>query len=167
MTVSQHIVGMSDLVVAKGPAIYTCLGLGSCIGFCALDPRADISAMIHIMLPESFPDKPVDKLGKFANTALPAMLEKMLKMGADRSRIVTAYAGGAQVFRFGAAADSRLDVGNRNGIAVQGLTRALSLRVVASDTGGSNGRTVVFDSASGVIKVRSVATGERELGRLR
>jgi len=164
---TQFLVGMSEIHVAKGPAIFTCLGLGSCIGLAALDVTTDVAGMIHIMLPEAFPDKPVDKLGKFADTGIKEWLRLLERAGAQTSRMKIAYAGGAQVFKFGANADSRLDVGARNATAVAEHLKRLGLRALAIDVGGSSGRTVTLDTVTGLMRVRTVAAGEKELVNLR
>lgn len=164
---SQLLVGMAEIKVAKGAAKFTCLGLGSCIGLVALDEQADVCGMVHIMLPEAFKDKPVDKPGKFANTGIPALLTQMESLGASKSRLVIAYAGGAQVFKFGNDSNSRMDVGLRNGDAVAEVLKSLGLRAIATDIGGSNGRTVVVNAEQGTVTVRTVNGGERNLCCLR
>lgn len=166
-TATQFLCGIADIHVAKGPALYTCLGLGSCIGIAAIDVANSVSGMVHVMLPEAFPDRPVEKPGKFANTGVPAMIQMMTKLGADPRRIVVAYAGGAQVFKFGNSGPGKLDVGVRNSTAVAEQVKLLGLRVVAIDVGGSNGRTVTFDASTGEVKVRSVQGGEKVLAILK
>ena len=42
------VVGMADIQVVKGGGVLSCLGLGSCIGLCALDPHAQVAGMVHI-----------------------------------------------------------------------------------------------------------------------
>lgn len=164
---TQLVVGMAEIQVARGPATLTCIGLGSCIGFLVVDPSTGVCGMVHIMLPESFRDRPVDKLGKFADTGLPELIKSVEKLGVSRSRLICAYAGGAQVFQFGAAAESRLDVGARNSTAVADFVRKLGLRVVAHDVGGSSGRTMVYDSSTGEVVVRTLSKGTKVLCSLR
>lgn len=159
----QLLVGMAEIKVAKGPAMFTCLGLGSCIGLVAFDESADVCGMIHIMLPEAFKDKPVDKVGKFADTGIPALFAEMEKLGANRSRMVMALAGGAQVFKFGTEASSRLDVGARNGEATLKILQACRSKILAQDIGGSSGRTMIVNAADGIVRVRTVHGGEKEL----
>jgi len=167
MTSTQLLVGMADIQAMKGSGHFTCLGLGSCIGFCALDPVSNVAGMVHVMLPERFPDKPVDKLGKFADTGIPALIEALEKLGASKSRLICAMAGGAQVFKFGANVASKLDIGARNGIAVEEQAKKLGLKVVAKDIGGSAGRTMTLDGATGEVKVRTVSQQEKILCKLR
>lgn len=167
MTATQMLVGLADIKVHQGPALFTCLGLGSCIGLAAYDHKTEIGGMVHIMLPEMFPGKPLEKPGKFADTGLPALLETLESMGAERSRLVVAYAGGAQVFKFGGNTENRMDVGSRNGQAVEELVKKLRLRVLAHDVGGNAGRTVSLCTRSGELKVRTVSAGEKLLCNMR
>lgn len=167
MVASAVLVGMAEIHVAKGAATFTCLGLGSCIGLVALDPVANVAGSAHIMLPEAFPNKNNDKPGKFANTAVPELLRMLEGLGAQNSRMKWAMAGGAQVFKFGGGANSRLDVGARNAAAVEQLAKQYGLQLVARDVGGTLGRTVTFTAETGVVVVRTVSQGEVELCRLR
>lgn len=164
---NQLHVGMSEIKVVKGPAVFTCLGLGSCIGLVAIDEQADVCGMIHIMLPQAFRDKPIDKPGKFADTGIPELIAQMEKLGASRTRLVMAYAGGAQVFKFGSDSASRMDVGARNGEAVARILKVMGARVVAYDVGGSSGRTVIVNSVDGLVRVRTVQSGEKPLCGIR
>lgn len=167
MVASNVVVGMAEIHVVKSPGVLTCLGLGSCIGLVAFDPVTEVAGMIHLMLPASFKDKPVDKLGKFADTGLPELLRLLEAAGAPKSRLVVAYAGGAQVFKFGDQGAGRLDVGARNVEAVEEAVKTLGLKPIFKDVGGANGRTVMVDLATGNVKIRTVSTGEKLVCNLR
>jgi len=168
MTSTSVMVGMAEIQVLKGAGTFSCLGLGSCIGLCVLDPISNVAGCVHIMLPESFADKTVDRPGKFANTGIPELIAMMERMGAQRSRLVLAMAGGAQVFRYGGGeTNSRLDIGARNSVAVEEALKKLGLKVIAKDVGGNMGRTVTFVADTGAISVRTATSGERPLCNLR
>ena len=167
MAEGQIVVGMSEIKVAQGEAVMCCLGLGSCIGLIGHDAEVNVTAMVHIMLPEAFKDKPVDKPGKFADTAIPELIKVLESHGASIARTKFAYAGGAQVFQFGNNAEGRLDVGSRNAEAVAKLLAKYGIRVVAKDVGGNSGRTVTFKVSDAIVKVRTVHSGESELCSLR
>lgn len=159
-------VGMSEIVVRKGAAKFLCLGLGSCIGVAIYDPKADVSGMIHVMLPAAFPDRPVEQIGKFADTGIPALLMAMEKMGANKRNMKVAIAGGAQVFKFNNTGTNQLDIGRRNGEAViEQLTKA-GLKILAKDIGGSHGRTVTFTVPDGKVEVKTLSQGVSELCNL-
>jgi chemotaxis protein CheD len=167
MLASQILVGMAEIHTLKGPGMFTCLGLGSCIGMAALDPRSGVGGMVHVMLPELFSGKTDEKPGKFADTGVPALIASLEALGADRRHIVVAIAGGAQVFKFGSGAPSRLDIGARNRDAVEAQIKKLGLRCIAKDVGGNIGRTMTLYSDTGEVKVRTVSQEERLLCNLR
>jgi chemotaxis protein CheD len=110
-------------------------GLGSCIGLALIDRLSGVAGMAHIVLPES---NGADKEpGKFADTAVPAMLAKMQNAGAVTRRLDAVLAGGARMFDLG-----EMDIGARNAAAVKaGLARA-GLKIRAAETGGNRGRTL-------------------------
>ncbi|MGV3615091.1 MAG: chemotaxis protein CheD [Fimbriimonas sp.] len=166
LAASPTLVGMAELHVLRNGGQLACLGLGSCIGLCMFDPEIQVGGMVHVMLPEAYPGKPVDKPGKFADTGVLQLLRLMERAGANRNRIVVAYAGGAQVFSFGNG-ESRLDIGARNAVAVQAQLQALGMRPRALDVGGNLGRTVTFALDTGQIRVRTVSQGERLLCTLK
>lgn len=167
MTTANYLAGMSDICVSKGPTQFTCLGLGSCVGVAAYDPSSGVSGMVHIMLPASFPDKPVDRPGKFADTALPALVAEMVAHGADATRIQAAICGGAQVFKFGQEVNSLLQIGERIAQATKAQLANLGIRLIGEDVGGNLGRTVTFATESGEVRVRTVSQGEKLLCNLR
>lgn len=164
---SALLVGMAEIQVIKGSGQLSCLGLGSCIGLCGLDPIANVAGMVHVMLPEAFQGKGEEKPGKFADTGVPALIAAMSKLGANPSRLVFAMAGGAQVFKFSANTESKLDIGSRNATAVQEKLRQQGLKLIAHDTGGNVGRTVTFTLETGIYTVRTVTIGEKTLCNLR
>jgi chemotaxis protein CheD len=161
------VVGMTEIKVAKGAATFTCPGLGSCVAVAAYDPVADVAGVAHIMLPTSFKDRPVKRPGKFADTGIAALMAEIEKAGGDTRRLMVAFAGGAQVLRPLLTTDAGFDIGPRNGQAVARALAHMRAVVVASDTGGNQGRTFSFCSESGMIRVRTVTTGERPLCNLR
>jgi chemotaxis protein CheD len=91
----------------------------------------------------------------------------MEALGARRRNIKVAYAGGAQVFKFGNNGQEKLQVGARNIEKVKEVCKALGLDPLAIDVGGTGGRTMTFDSVSGVVTVRGLNVKEFELSNLR
>jgi chemotaxis protein CheD len=153
-------VGMAEIKVTRSPDdVLVALGLGSCIGICAYDPLARIAGLAHIVLPESGEQQ--EAPGKFANTAIPLLLQEMQKQGAELSRICVALAGGAQLFS-SHTSGTRLEIGPRNAAAVRCELERRNIRIVASDVGGSSGRTVHLFS-DGRVRVKSIGQGERDL----
>ena len=156
-------VGMADLNVAEGGATLKTTGLGSCVGLTLFDPKQLVAGMAHIMLPSSDIAREGQlNIAKYADTAIPELLKQLLRLGADRRRLVAKLAGGAQMFAFSGTGDS-LRIGPRNVESTKLALESLDIPVVAEDTGGNYGRTIEFDSRSGVLSIRSVQYGVKEI----
>ncbi len=64
---------------------------------------------------------------------------------------------------FGALLSSGTNMGQRNIEAVRRSLAALRIPVVAEDVGGEYGRSVRVDVATGLVRVRSLSGGDRDL----
>ncbi|HZG84376.1 chemotaxis protein CheD [Paenibacillus sp.] len=156
-------VGMADLNATSRGALRT-TGLGSCVGLTLYDPVTRVAGMAHIMLPSSTiaKDAAINK-AKYADTALPELLARMRALGASIARLEAKLAGGAQMFTFSSPAGDTMRIGPRNVEACkEGLVR-YNIPIKAEDTGGNYGRTIEIESLTGVLYVRSVLHGTKEL----
>lgn len=156
-------VGMADLAVAKHPASLVTLGLGSCIGLVIYDQLSKVAGMVHIMLPESPAGKSIPKPGKFADTAVPLLLEELMKLGAEKSQLRAKMAGGAQMFAIPGKDSAIFSVGTRNIDATTKILSAAGIRLLSSDTGGNKGRSVEFNTETMKFTVRTLGSGTKEI----
>lgn len=155
-------VGMADWKLASSGEVLKTMGLGSCVGLTLHDEAAKIAGMAHIMLPSSdIAREEHFNRAKYADTAVPDMLEAIVAAGASRRRLVAKLAGGAQMFMFGGQDSMR--IGPRNVEACKALLEALAIPLIAEDTGANYGRTIEMDSGTGVLTVRSIQYGTKEL----
>ena len=155
-------VGMADLKVVKHPGALTTLGLGSCIGICLYDPSTKVIGMAHIMLPSSKTIKNNSNTAKFADTAMVELMDNMKKEGANMRRVVGKIAGGSQMFKFSSGNDM-MKIGQRNAEAVRELLKANKIPILADDTGGNFGRTIEFFSETGVLLIKTIGHGVKEV----
>lgn len=164
MTQRQLIkVGMADLDVASGGALLRTTGLGSCVGLTLYDPALKIGGMAHVMLPSSgIARERRLNAAKYADTALPELIDRMEHAGAHTERLLAKMAGGAQMFAFSGGGDS-MRIGPRNAEACAAMLAKLGIPLLAQDTGGSFGRTIELDTASGTLLIRSVQFGMKEI----
>jgi chemotaxis protein CheD len=155
--------GLGDVHVSDDPdTSLECLGLGSCIGLCIYDPVAHVAGMAHIVLPESGRGGNTVLPGKFADTAVPLLVQEMLRKGASRSRMVVKMAGGAQMLQ-ALTAGASIEMGARN---IETTRRALAkegLSLAASDTGGNKGRSLWFEVGSGKLMVKIIGSTPTKL----
>lgn len=155
-------VGMADYKIGSNPASIISYGLGSCVGIALFDPVTKVGGLAHIMLPDSTQARSAENPAKFADTAIPKMLDDMLRAGAVRTRITAKIAGGAQMFKFANATDI-MRVGERNTESVKNVLKKLGLQLLAEDTGGNYGRTVELKLESGLYRIKTIDKGEKEL----
>lgn len=151
-------VGMADLAVSKSPCIITTLGLGSCVGIVLYDRKNKIGGLAHIMLPSSLDIKNNSNKAKFADTAIEILIEKMIKIGANKNNLIAKLAGGSQMFKFGTQ-NEILRIGDRNVTASKKKLKECGIPVVAEDTGGNYGRTIELNCEDGSLMVRTIGRG--------
>jgi chemotaxis protein CheD len=160
MAASETLVRMGELAVSGVPGdVLVSVGLGSCVGLALLDRRLGIAGLAHIVLPQS--QAPMDdNPTKFADLAVPQLVAELTELGARQIRLEAVLVGGAGMF---SVSSSSLEVGQRNAAAVRELLAARRIPVVAEATGGSRGRTMRVDVASGAVTVREAGELYAEL----
>ena len=160
MATTETIVRMGELAASAEPGhVLVSLGLGSCIGLALLDRRMGIAGLAHVVLPQSQGHVAANPR-KFADLAIPELVAELEALGARRARLEAVLVGGASMFAVPATA---LEVGQRNEAAVREVLEGLRIRVVASATGGSRGRTVRVDVATGGVTVHEAGGKDGEL----
>ncbi len=159
---NEIIVGMGELAVSNKPsAVLTCLGIGSCVAICAFDPVSRIGGMAHVVLPYG-ENASTTTPSKYANIAVPALLNEITKLGGNRARLVIKVIGGARIST-APGFDGTFKIGDKN---VEEVLAALSrekLSASAMDVGGERGRTVRMYLDTGTVVVQSVGTRPKEL----
>ncbi|MCU4752733.1 chemotaxis protein CheD [Natrialbaceae archaeon A-CW2] len=146
-------VGISELVVTEGDDTLKSYGLGSCLAVALYDPDSDIGGLAHVMLPDGDASDNSDvKPGKYADTAIRALLRRMVERGASYTSVEAKIAGGSDMFEFESFGDG---VGKRNIDAARKELEKLGVPLVAEDVGGKHGRTVEFTPDTGKLIVRT------------
>lgn len=153
-------VGISDVKIAQAPQSIRTSGLGSCVGVVIYDQQLKIAGLAHVMLPDSTLSKQ-QRLNpfKFADTAIPYLVNSLCERGARKFALKAKIAGGAQMFQF-ENSTPMMKIGPRNVDAVQKQLELYRIPVLAKSVGGSNGRTIQFDPSTGKLFIRTVNNGE-------
>ncbi|MCR8642168.1 chemotaxis protein CheD [Paenibacillus sp. N1-5-1-14] len=156
-------VGMADLNVAHMTGVLKTTGLGSCVGVTLYDARTKIAGMAHVMLPSSdIAREPNFNRAKYADTAVPDLVNRMLQLGANVARIQAKLAGGAQMFAFSSQQET-MRIGPRNVESCKEMLHQYKIPILSEDTGGNFGRTIELDCETGILYIRSVQHGVKEL----
>ena len=148
------IVKMGEMVVVNGikeSDVILKTTLGSCIGIVLTDKIKNISGLAHIMLPKMVRNDP--KIGKYADTAIPAMIAEMKSKGSKIKNIKAHIVGGASMF---GKSNSLLNVGEKNYIAAREILERHRIPIIYEDVGGTYGRTLIYYHPSGKIEVKTL-----------
>jgi chemotaxis protein CheD len=145
-------VGIADMGIDIAPNTLRTI-LGSCIGICIYDPEVKLGGLSHIMLPSS--KKPTSNIKKYADTAIPYMIEEMIKRGSNRRRMIAKIAGGSTMFRH---TENTLmgDIGKNNIVSTKEILSSLNIKIVSEDVGGDYGRTIDFYLETGEVKIKTI-----------
>ncbi len=155
-------IGIADLNVTNAPNKLITVGLGSCIGITLYDEVRKNGGMLHIMLPDSTQFQNITNPYKFADLGVPILLKKVQDMGSRKNDIFAKIAGGASMFNF-TDKNMIMDIGNRNSLAVKKILNELGISLVSEDIGGSNGRTIVLDTNTGNVLIKTVGKDMKEI----
>lgn len=154
---------MGDIAVAKDEDILIASGIGSCLVITFYDPKQKIGALAHTMLPArrlSFevcnskderrktnyesPDT------RYADTAIDEMLKRIEAQGVKRENIEAKLIGGANMF-----STFKSDIGENNISYAREKLKKAGIAIVGECVGGSQGRSVEFSVASGIVTVKT------------
>ena len=146
-------VGISDYKISKDPDKLITLGLGSCVGIAIYDKSTQIGGLSHIMLPDSTLFTKNIKIEKFADLAIPHMINEINSR--TTRYMVAKIAGGASMFNF--TDDSLVgNIGLRNVLAVETILGQLGIPILGSETGGKSGRTMIVNLDDFLVNIRTV-----------
>ena len=105
-------IGLAELKLSRSPDdVLVAFGLGSCLGIGMYDPQLHLGAMLHAVLPINNDGK-VEQ-SKYVDTGIKMLIDMMLQAGAQKTRLITKVAGGANMLNV-SSLSSTFDIGNRN-----------------------------------------------------
>jgi len=138
--------------VTKSPNRLVTFGIGSCVVITLYDPVRKTGALAHTMLPHIEDGKPSNNPFKFTDYAVEEMIRKMRTSGSRIGNLEAKIVGGADMFPD--IGHGSMPVGAENALAAKERLRKEGVGLAGEVVGGSVGRSVVFDTASGIVTVR-------------
>lgn len=147
---------MGQIAAGTGPAQLKAV-LGSCIGLALYRQHQETAVFAHIVLPNSSGQG--GSPGKFADTAVPEMIQVLKKAGVSTTGLLAKFAGGASMF----GGVGPMQIGQVNAEAVTEALKKAGIRIVAQDVGGKSGRRVTFDCQTSEMKVEQVGANPKIL----
>lgn len=130
--------------------------LGSCVAVCLRDQKSCIGGMNHFLLPaDSSPStSPLSESGRYGVYAMELLVNQMLKLGADKSRLEAKIFGGGNIFK----GFTGVSVGERNVEFILDYLNAENIPLLAEDLLGIYPRKVYFSPRTGEVKVKKIKT---------
>lgn len=138
---------IASLAVTEAPELLETL-LGSCVAVILWDPARRRGAMAHALLPQC-PAQYDGPIAKYVDTAILDMIRELSSRGSQTDDLVAKLAGGAKMF----GRTNSLNIGKRNIDAAERLLREHGIPLVATHTGGTEGRKIIFSPADGAVEV--------------
>ncbi len=152
---------VAELVVGNEDTVITTNGIGSCIVVVLYDRLARVGGMAHAILPRHNPsefhvgaqkhDGDGKLFVKYADQAVDVLLDELVSLGGSPEHVVAKLVGGAHMFT--------LLEGDQHGIGWENTESAraeLAKRGITVETevvGGTVGRNVRFDCATGIVEI--------------
>ena len=150
-----------EFVLSDHPMVVTTL-LGSCVAVTMFNPRLQLGAICHALLPACRKDLPCSQgepeAGRFVECAIRLMLEGFTARGVLKGEIEAKLFGGSDMFE--TIDGRRLSVGKQNQeMALKALEEA-SVKIVTRDLGGPRGRKIIFHTHTGEVFLKRLRKTE-------
>lgn len=146
-------VGIGEYKSSRSPQSLVTIALGSCVGIALFESQTQVGGLSHIMLPDSTAFHGEKKPGKFADLAIPSLIEEMRLLGA-RGNMTAKIAGGASMFK-DKKTSSQMQIGQRNIEAVKRILLELDIPILGEHTGDHIGRSMLFDLEKQTVLIRT------------
>ncbi len=145
--ISIHIGGLH---ASREPTVIDTL-LGSCVAVCLYDSVARLGGMNHILLPGRADLKHFDNVARYAINAMELLINRVMTLGGERSRLVAKVFGGAHIL---AAISAENGMGARNSEFVLEFLKMETISIVSRDLGGHDTRKIYFHTDSGEVLLK-------------
>lgn len=139
--------------VAREPSILKTV-LGSCVGVTFWSTRYGVGALCHGVLPKCPKAAPASERFRYVDSAIRDLVAKFESLGIPRKEVNVKVFGGADVLTVHSRSYRRPTVGRQNWLMALEVLQEENLCPTASDLGGSAGRAIQFDTATGEVMVR-------------
>jgi chemotaxis protein CheD len=124
--------------------------VGSCVAVCLWDRLRKAGGVNHYLLPVPGPGDASDE--RFGSVAILRLVDRLAGLGCRRRDLLAAVVGGGHpvsTLKSATVGDDNVNVGLT-------LLRQLDIRVTRQETGGAHGRKLLFNTATGQLRVRSL-----------
>lgn len=152
-------------VTDQKTSVLTIPSIGTAVAVIIFDMQNRVGGIAHVVLPESTMNNDMNEClpGKYANLAVPVLLEQYLGVGGQKRTTIVRMVGGAQLFNFGGGGGNIMNIGARNASAIRAAMSRFGYAVEKADTGGNKNKTIRFVLATGQLYINVIGGGEYRL----
>jgi chemotaxis protein CheD len=139
-----------DYQVVQTPCELATL-LGSCVGVCLRHIDRPYAAMNHFLLARARPED--TEIGRYGDRSTTTIIRLMQQLDATEAVLRARIFGGGRVIE---ALVPNSDIGAANIAVAREVLAAHRIPIEAEDVGGTHGRRIRFDTASGRVMVQRI-----------
>ena len=155
-------VGMAEMRISSAPGIVIARGLGSCVGVSLYDSLRKIGGLAHPMLPRMGEFKAKGNPGRYVDYMISLMIDELQRKGCRLNTLAAKIFGGAHMFS-SIPKDSAFNIGARNIEVAREKLESYGINLQDQEVGGNYGRTILLDLDTGLVRVRTMFFGERNV----
>jgi len=144
----KHIVFPGQFVITSVPSLISTV-LGSCVSVCLWDKETGIAGMNHYLLPGVESDEAGNP--NRGLTSIRMLIRAMLNRQVRLENLEAKVFGGCNSLY---KDNDCFRVGERNILMAMDVLNEYGIRVSAQHTGGNYGRKIVFNTATGKVRMR-------------
>lgn len=150
MSIKLVNVGVAQIKIASSPTILRTI-LGSCVGICIYDKEKKIGGLAHVLLAKATNNT---QPAKFAETAIPTLIDLLLEEGCKREHMSAKIAGGASMFEFNTTTILG-QIGDQNIEMTRKILNEKKIPILGEHLGGSTGRVIDFFLEDGHVRIKA------------
>lgn len=145
---ARKFINVGEIFVGTKPTEIVTV-LGSCVSVCLYDPREQVGAMNHYLVP--LWNGNGLQTPKFGNISIPKLIETMEHIGCHRLNLEAKIFGGANINH---TDHEHMMVGKKNILIAKEILKEAGIPIKAEDVGGNRGRRIMMKSDTGKIMLR-------------
>jgi chemotaxis protein CheD len=143
-TTKMMTIVQGDFAVSDDMRVVMSTILGSCVAVCLFDQQARIGGMNHFLLASDGGANPADL--KYGVNAMELLINKILREGGDRRRLMAKIFGGARMTQHAR------DIGESNGTFALSFLEREGIPCLSRSLGGTMARRVQFTPTTGAAR---------------
>jgi chemotaxis protein CheD len=160
MRAREITVNAGEIKCSNKPAVFHCVGIGSCVVLFMYELNTTIGGVAHMMLPQYSAAAPVaDNRALYADISPKILKQKLVARGADPSLLKAKIIGGANLFDF-AVSTAMAELGKDNINKLKKSLQTNKIYLAAEVLGGSAYKSARFSLVTGQVRITAEANKE-------